>query len=68
VFECSKYECEREALMNVVYEQYGVVQWYVRSTEDDLGLSYLVGLDEECNLRVVDAMKNFLVKAWRKRH
>jgi hypothetical protein len=53
--------------MNVVYEQYRVVQWYVRSTEDDLGVSYLVGLDEECNLMVVDAMKNFLVKAWRNR-
>ncbi|KAF2361485.1 hypothetical protein FHG87_007770, partial [Trinorchestia longiramus] len=28
---------------------------------------YLVGLDEECNMTVVDAMKDFLVYAWNKR-
>ncbi|KAF2350741.1 hypothetical protein FHG87_018506, partial [Trinorchestia longiramus] len=27
----------------------------------------LVGLDEECNMTVVDAMKDFLVNAWNKR-
>ncbi|KAF2350070.1 hypothetical protein FHG87_019174 [Trinorchestia longiramus] len=32
-----------------------------------LGMRYLVGLDEECNMTVVDAMKDFLVYAWNKR-
>ncbi|KAF2346410.1 hypothetical protein FHG87_022835 [Trinorchestia longiramus] len=30
-------------------------------------MRYLVGLDEECNMTVVDAMKDFLVDAWNKR-
>ncbi|KAF2361622.1 hypothetical protein FHG87_007615 [Trinorchestia longiramus] len=34
--------------------------------EDDLGMRYLVGLDKECNMTVVDALKNFLVHAWNK--
>ncbi|KAF2344096.1 hypothetical protein FHG87_025150, partial [Trinorchestia longiramus] len=28
---------------------------------------YLVGLDEECNMTVVDTMKDLLVHAWNKR-
>jgi hypothetical protein len=32
-----------------------------------LGVSYLVGLDEEFNSMVVDAMTNFWMNAWRKR-
>ncbi|KAF2343512.1 hypothetical protein FHG87_025732 [Trinorchestia longiramus] len=28
------------------------------------GMRYLVGLDEKCNMTLVDAMKDFLVHAW----
>ncbi|KAF2352820.1 Zinc finger C2H2-type [Trinorchestia longiramus] len=35
-----------------------------RCIEEDSGMRYLVGLDEECNMAVVDAMKDFLVHAW----
>ncbi|KAF2354749.1 hypothetical protein FHG87_014495 [Trinorchestia longiramus] len=38
-----------------------------RCVEEDSGMRYLVGIDEECNMTVVDAMKDFLVYAWNKR-
>ncbi|KAF2344406.1 hypothetical protein FHG87_024838 [Trinorchestia longiramus] len=38
-----------------------------RCVEEDSGMRYLVGLDEECNMTVVNAMKYFLVHAWNKR-
>ncbi|KAF2348668.1 hypothetical protein FHG87_020576 [Trinorchestia longiramus] len=63
----SKCEHERESLMNVVYEQYGENKWNARCVEVDCGMRYLVGLDEECNMTVVYAMKDFLVHAWNKR-
>ncbi|KAF2345889.1 hypothetical protein FHG87_023357 [Trinorchestia longiramus] len=67
VLECSKYEHERESFIGVVHEQYGENQWNTRCVEEDPGMRYLLGLDEECNMTVVDAMKNFLVHAWNKR-
>ncbi|KAF2347392.1 hypothetical protein FHG87_021854 [Trinorchestia longiramus] len=67
VLECSKYEQERECLMDVVHEQCGENKWNARCVEEDSGMRYLVGLDEECNMTVVDAMKDFLVYAWNKR-
>ncbi|KAF2348670.1 hypothetical protein FHG87_020575 [Trinorchestia longiramus] len=42
-------------------------KWNARCVEEDSGMRYLVGLDEECNMTVVDAMKDFLVHAWNKR-
>ncbi|KAF2353404.1 hypothetical protein FHG87_015841 [Trinorchestia longiramus] len=65
--ECNKYEHKRESLMDVVYEQYGENQWNARCVEGDSDTRYLVGLDEECNVIVVDEMKGFLVHAWSKR-
>ncbi|KAF2343376.1 hypothetical protein FHG87_025868 [Trinorchestia longiramus] len=65
--ECSKYEQERESLMDVVHEQCGENKWNARCVEEDSGMRYLVGLDEECNITVVDAMKDFLGHAWNKR-
>ncbi|KAF2354098.1 hypothetical protein FHG87_015148 [Trinorchestia longiramus] len=67
VLECSKYEQERESLMDVVHEQCGENKWNARCVEEDSGMRYLVGLDEECNMTVLDAMKDFLVYAWNKR-
>ncbi|KAF2358938.1 hypothetical protein FHG87_010303 [Trinorchestia longiramus] len=67
VLECSKYEQERESLMDVVHEQCGENNWNARCVEEDSGMRYLVGLDEECNMTVVDAMKDFLLHAWNKR-
>ncbi|KAF2345624.1 hypothetical protein FHG87_023619 [Trinorchestia longiramus] len=67
VLECSKYEHERESLMDVVHEQYGENKRNARCVEEDSGMRYLVGLDEECNMIVVDAMEDFLVHAWNKR-
>ncbi|KAF2353420.1 hypothetical protein FHG87_015825 [Trinorchestia longiramus] len=43
--------------------QYGENQWNTRCIKMDSGKSYPVGSDEECNMIVVDAMKNFLVHA-----
>ncbi|KAF2363484.1 hypothetical protein FHG87_005754, partial [Trinorchestia longiramus] len=48
-------------------EQCGENKWNARCVEEDSGMKYLVGLDEECNMTVVDAMKDFLVYAWNKR-
>ncbi|KAF2346817.1 hypothetical protein FHG87_022427 [Trinorchestia longiramus] len=45
----------------------GENKWNARCDEEDSGMRYLVGLDEECNMTVVDAMKDFLVYAWNKR-
>ncbi|KAF2362306.1 hypothetical protein FHG87_006937 [Trinorchestia longiramus] len=67
VLECGMYEHERESLMDVVHEQCGENKWNARCVEEDSGMRYLVGLDEECNMTVVDAMKDFLVHAWNKR-
>ncbi|KAF2345856.1 hypothetical protein FHG87_023388 [Trinorchestia longiramus] len=39
----------------------------LQCVEEDSGMRYLVGLDEECNMTVVDAVKDFLVHAWNKR-
>ncbi|KAF2347846.1 putative RNA methyltransferase [Trinorchestia longiramus] len=47
--------------MDVVHEQYGENQWNARCVEEDSGMRYLVGLDEECNITVVDEMKYFLI-------
>ncbi|KAF2360458.1 hypothetical protein FHG87_008784 [Trinorchestia longiramus] len=44
--------------------QCGENKWNARCVEEDSGMRYLVGLDEECNMTVVDAMKDFLVYAW----
>ncbi|KAF2350197.1 hypothetical protein FHG87_019049 [Trinorchestia longiramus] len=68
VLECSKYEHEQESLMDVVHEQYRENKWNARCVKEDSGMRYLVGLDEECNMTVVDAMKNFLMHAWNKQH
>ncbi|KAF2353969.1 hypothetical protein FHG87_015275 [Trinorchestia longiramus] len=68
VLECSKYEHERESFMYVIHEQYGENQCNPRCVEEDSGMRCLVELDEECNMTVVDAMKNFLTHAWNKRH
>ncbi|KAF2362486.1 Histone deacetylase complex subunit SAP130 C-terminal domain [Trinorchestia longiramus] len=57
----SEYEHERESLMDVVLEQYGENKWNARSVEGDFGMGYLVELDEECNMTVVDEMKYFLL-------
>ncbi|KAF2357351.1 hypothetical protein FHG87_011900 [Trinorchestia longiramus] len=35
-------------------------KWNARCVEEDSGMRYLVGLDEECNMTVVDALKKFL--------
>ncbi|KAF2358651.1 hypothetical protein FHG87_010596 [Trinorchestia longiramus] len=51
----------------VIHEQCGENKWNARCAEEDSGMRYLVGLDEECNMTVVDAMKDFLVHAWNKR-
>ncbi|KAF2363434.1 hypothetical protein FHG87_005812 [Trinorchestia longiramus] len=67
VLDCSKYEQEREILMDVVHEQWGENKWNARCVGEDFGMRYLVGLDEECNMTVVDAMKDFLVHAWNMR-
>ncbi|KAF2354415.1 hypothetical protein FHG87_014830 [Trinorchestia longiramus] len=67
VLECSKYEQERESLMDVVHEQCGENKWNARHVEEDSGIRYLAGLYEECNMTVVDAMKDFLVYALNKR-
>ncbi|KAF2346195.1 hypothetical protein FHG87_023049 [Trinorchestia longiramus] len=67
VLECSKYEHEKESLMNVVHEQYGENKWNARCVGEDSGMRYLVRLDEECNMTVVDAVKDFLVHPWNKR-
>ncbi|KAF2351078.1 hypothetical protein FHG87_018164 [Trinorchestia longiramus] len=61
VLECSKYDQERESLMDVVHEQCHKNKWNARCVEEDSGMRYLVGLDVECNMTVVDAMKDFLV-------
>ncbi|KAF2349462.1 Reverse transcriptase domain [Trinorchestia longiramus] len=53
--------------MDVVHEQCGENKWNARCVEEDSGMRYLVGLDEECNMTVVNAMKDFLVYAWNKR-
>ncbi|KAF2364164.1 hypothetical protein FHG87_005086 [Trinorchestia longiramus] len=45
--ECSKYDHERESFMDVVREQYEENQWNARCVEEDSGMRYLVGLDEE---------------------
>ncbi|KAF2353866.1 hypothetical protein FHG87_015376 [Trinorchestia longiramus] len=44
----------------------GENKWNTRYIEEDSGMRYLVGLDEECNRTVVDAMKDFLVHVWNK--
>ncbi|KAF2357831.1 hypothetical protein FHG87_011412 [Trinorchestia longiramus] len=62
-----KYGHERESLMDVVHEQCGENKWNVRCVEEDSVIRYLVGLDEECNMTIVDAMKGFLVHAWNER-
>ncbi|KAF2351397.1 hypothetical protein FHG87_017843 [Trinorchestia longiramus] len=64
--ECGKSQHEQESLMDVVHKQCGENKWNARCVEEDSGMRYLVGLDEECNMTVVDAMKDFLVHAWNK--
>ncbi|KAF2343552.1 hypothetical protein FHG87_025692, partial [Trinorchestia longiramus] len=61
VLECSKYELNRENFIGMVREQYGENQWNARCTEEDFSTSYLVGLYEEGNLTVVNAIDSFLV-------
>ncbi|KAF2344786.1 hypothetical protein FHG87_024458 [Trinorchestia longiramus] len=39
--------------MDVVHEQCGENKWNARCVEEDSGMRYLVGLDEECNMTVV---------------
>ncbi|KAF2344659.1 hypothetical protein FHG87_024587 [Trinorchestia longiramus] len=51
-----------------ICEQYGKNRWNARCVEEDSSMRYLVGVDEECNTTVVEAVKNFLVHAWNKRH
>ncbi|KAF2345722.1 hypothetical protein FHG87_023522 [Trinorchestia longiramus] len=50
VLECSKYEHERERLIDVVHEQYGENKWNAKCVEGDSAMEYLVGLDEEYNM------------------
>ncbi|KAF2365968.1 hypothetical protein FHG87_003276 [Trinorchestia longiramus] len=57
VLECRKYERERESLIDVVHEQYGENMWNTRCVQGDSGMGNHVGLDEECNMTVVDEMK-----------
>ncbi|KAF2351669.1 hypothetical protein FHG87_017574 [Trinorchestia longiramus] len=68
VLECIKYEHGRESFQDVVREQYGEKQKNARCVEEDSGIRHLIGLGEECNMNAVDAVKNFLVYAWSKKH
>ncbi|KAF2352250.1 hypothetical protein FHG87_016991 [Trinorchestia longiramus] len=52
-----------ESFMDVIHEQYEENQWKARCIEVDSGMRYLVRLVEECNMTVVDTMKDFLVHA-----
>ncbi|KAF2359007.1 hypothetical protein FHG87_010238 [Trinorchestia longiramus] len=68
VLECSQYEHERESFMDVIREQYDENQWNASCVAKDSGTKYLVGPDEKCNITIMDAMKNFLLNAWNRRH
>ncbi|KAF2357490.1 hypothetical protein FHG87_011752 [Trinorchestia longiramus] len=43
------YNFIQESLIDVVHEQCGESKWNARCVEEDSGMRYLVGLDEECN-------------------
>ncbi|KAF2346882.1 hypothetical protein FHG87_022362 [Trinorchestia longiramus] len=52
--------------LEMLQNWYGEIKLKARCVEEDSGMRYLVGLDKECNMTVVDAMKDFLVHAWNK--
>ncbi|KAF2365048.1 SET domain [Trinorchestia longiramus] len=52
--------------MTVVCKQYGKNHWSGRCVEEHSGMSYLLELDDKCNMIVVDAIRNFLLYAWNK--
>ncbi|KAF2345820.1 Neurotransmitter-gated ion-channel transmembrane domain, partial [Trinorchestia longiramus] len=63
LLEQSKPQFRRNRIQKLIL---GSKIWNARCVEEDSGMRYLVGLDEECNMTVVNAKKDFLVHAWNK--
>lgn len=67
VLRCAKYDRERSDLMNVVNEATERGVWEERMREDDNGMKFLLGLDNEVPESVIVAVKVFLERMWMKR-
>ena len=69
--ECGRYDEERGRLIESVKEIIGEPEWYRRIEEEEAGALTVLALYQGEGVRerekVIDAMKEFLVKAWGKR-
>ncbi|KAF2348245.1 hypothetical protein FHG87_021000 [Trinorchestia longiramus] len=60
-------ETDSDKEWNIGEVKIGRTKEYNMEKISRISRGYLVGLDKECNMTVVDAMKDFLVHAWNKR-
>jgi hypothetical protein len=65
--ECERYGVEREFVMKTVQETIGKEVWNRRKVNNDNRKCLLLGIGTENHYSVVCAMKEFLLKVWRKR-
>ena len=62
--ECKKYEKERDALMKVVSQEWGVAFFNEWNENEVRNMSRLLGIIGKVNERVIEAVKEFLKKGW----
>jgi len=65
--ECDRYDAERQSLLNVIgreCDDQKVAEWLER---EDRGLEIILGIKEGVNDTVIEAVKVFLERVWKKR-
>ena len=67
IVECSRYEREREILIERIVEVVGREEWNQIIQGEDGGLLLVAGLERNNDIRILEATKEFLECAWRRR-
>ncbi len=67
IVKCSKYEMERNVFINEIVREIGMNEWLNKRDNEDEALLYVLGMQEEINMSVIEKVKEFLEKMWRKR-
>ena len=65
--KCTRYEIERRVLINEIVIEIGQNEWLNKRDNEDEALLYVLGLQEEVNVSVIEKTKFFLEKVWKKR-
>jgi hypothetical protein len=67
MLECEKYQRERTQMMNVVIMEMGGTENRIYNRTAWQWMIFMLGINGRANDRVIEAVKEFLVHAWKMR-